>query len=117
MLRLLLESNRKGFQYVQGAFPSLLAHSLIIAASVVGTRHGDDAAIEAAEERVTFLVLMNRTTAPPPRQESVAYVMEGEKAGTVGTAQKVINKKAITEAAAAGEGPEEDTSEDVAPDV
>src|SRR5687767_8318004 len=107
MLRLLLGSNRKGFQYVQGALPSLLAHSLLIAASVVGTRHGVEAAIDAAEERVTFLMPMNRTTAPPPRQESVAYLKEGEKAGSGGTEQKVIDKKATTEAPVVGSGPEE----------
>ena len=117
MLRLLLESNRKGFQYVQGALPSLLAHSILIAASVVGTRHGVEAAIEAAEERVTFLVPMNRTTAPPPRQESVAYVKEGEKAGSGGTEQKVIDKKAITEAPVVGAGPDEGTPEEVVPEI
>jgi TonB family protein len=117
MLRLLLESNRKGFQYVQGALPSLLAHSILIAASVVGTRHGVDAAIEAAEERVTFLVPMNRTTAPPPLQESVAYVKEGQKAGSGGTEEKTIDRKAITEAPVVGAGPEDGTPEEVAPEV
>ena len=40
MLRLLLESNTRRFQFSQGAVVSLVAHSLLISASVFATRDG-----------------------------------------------------------------------------
>ena len=82
MLRLLLESNTRGFQFRQGALVSLVAHSLLISASVLATREGPAAAIEEAQQKVIFLIPMNRTNSPPPREESVQFVREGEKAGT-----------------------------------
>ena len=84
MLRLLLESNTRRFQFSQGALVSLVAHSLLIRASVLATRDGPTAAIEEAQEKVTFLIPMNHTTSPPPREESVQFMREGEKAGNGG---------------------------------
>jgi len=115
MLRLLLESNAKGFQFRQGAFVSLVAHSILISASVFATRGGPAKAIEKADEKVTFLVPMNRTTSPPPREESVQYVREGQKAGTGGTEEKIIDKAATREAPVLGLGPEEGRPEEIAP--
>ena len=40
MLRLLIESNTRRFQFSQGAFVSLVAHSVLITASVLATREG-----------------------------------------------------------------------------
>ena len=68
MLRLLLESNTRRFQFSQGALVSLVAHSLLISASVLATREGPRASMEEAEEKVTFLIPMNHTTSPPPRE-------------------------------------------------
>lgn len=118
MLRLLLESNRKGFHYVQGTLPSILAHSLLIAASVLGTRHGLDAVIDdAAEKSVVFLVPMNRVNAPPPRQESVQFLREGAKAGSGGFEKKVIDKASKNEAPVVGTGPEEGKPQEAAEEL
>ena len=117
MLRLLLESNSRGFQFSQGALVSLVAHSIIIAASVVATREGAVAAIEAAEERVTFLIPLNRTTSPPPREESVQFVREGEKAGSGGFEEKIVDKAATREAPVVGTGPDEGQPEEVAEEL
>jgi outer membrane biosynthesis protein TonB len=117
MLRLLLESNTRGFQFRQGALVSLVTHSLLISASVMATRGGRDEAIEAAEETVTFLIPMNRTNSPPPREESVQFVREGEKAGTGGFEEKIVDKAATREAPVVGTGPEEGKPEEAAPDI
>ena len=117
MLRLLLESNARGFQFSQGALVSLVAHSILIAASVVATRQGADAAIEAAEERVTFLIPLNRTTSAPPREESVQFVREGDKAGSGGFEEKIVDKAATREAPVVGTGPEEGQPQEVAEEL
>jgi len=117
MLRLLLESNSRGFQFSQGALVSLVAHTILIAASVISTREGATAAMEAAEERVTFLIPMNRTTASPPRQESVQFLREGEKAGSAGFEQKIVDSEATREAPVVGTGPEEGQPEEAAEEI
>ena len=118
MLRLLLESNRKGIHYSQGTLPSLLAHSLLIAASVIGTRNAVDlTGSEEAEKSVVFLVPMNRVNAPPPREESVQFLKEGVKAGSGGVEEKVIDKKSRNEAPVVGTGPEEGKPEEAAEEL
>ena len=118
MLRLLLESNTKGFQFRQGAFVSLITHSVLIAASVIATREGPAAAMEAAEERVSFLIPVNRTNSPPPRQESIQFVKEGEKVGSGGLEEKIVDKAATREAPVMGTtGVEEGKPEETAPPV
>jgi outer membrane biosynthesis protein TonB len=117
MLRLLLESNTRGFQFRQGAFVSLVAHSLLISASVLATRDGPDVTIEEAQEKVTFLVPMNRANSPPPREESVQFVREGEKAGTSGFEDKIVDKAATREAQVVGSGKKEGKPEEVAEPV
>jgi TonB family protein len=117
MLRLLLESNTRGFQFRQGAFVSLVAHSILITASVFATRGGPEAIIEKSDEKVVFLMPMNRTTSPPPREESVQYLREGEKAGTGGIEEKIVDRAATREAPVLGLGPEEGKPEEVAPPV
>ena len=117
MLRLLLESNRKGIHYSQGTLPSVLAHSLLIAASVMGTRHAIDVTVEEAEKSVVFLVPMNRVNAPPPREESVQFLREGAKAGSGGMQEKVIDKKSRNEAPVVGTGPEEGKPEEAAEEL
>ena len=114
MLRLLLESNTRAFQFRQGALVSLVAHSLLISASVVATREGPAAAMEEAQEKVTFLIPMNHTTSPPPREESVQFVREGEKAGNLGIEEKIVDKSASREARIVGSGKEEGRPEEVA---
>jgi TonB family protein len=114
MLRLLLESNTRGFQFRQGAFVSLVAHSILISASVLATRGGPIADIEESQEKVTFLIPLNRTTSPPPREESVQFVREGEKAGNRGFEQKIVDKAATREAPIVGSGKEEGKPEEVA---
>lgn len=112
MLRLLLESNTRRFQFSQGALVSLVAHSLLISASVLATRDGPKASNEEAEERVTFLIPMNHTTSPPPREESVQFMREGQKAGNGGFERKVIDKEATSQAPAIGKGTEEGKPEE-----
>jgi outer membrane biosynthesis protein TonB len=114
MLRLLLESNTRGFQFRQGALVSLVTHSLLIGASIFATREGRTAAIEEAQEKVTFLVPMNHTTSPPPREESVQFLREGEKAGSGGFEEKIVDKAATREAPVLGKGKEEGKPEEVA---
>ena len=114
MLRLLLESNTRRFQFSQGAFVSLVAHSLLISASILATRDGPAAAVEDTTEKVTFLVPLNHTTSPPPREESVQFLREGEKAGSGGFEQKVIDKEATRQAPVVGKGTEEGKPEEVA---
>jgi TonB family protein len=114
MLRLLLESNPRGFQFRQGALVSLTAHSILISASVLATRGGPSKLIEETREKVVFLVPMNRTNSPPPREESVQYLREGEKAGTGGTEEKIVDKAATREAPVLGLGPDEGKPEEVA---
>jgi len=114
MLRLLLESNTRGFQFRQGALVSLVAHSLLITASVLATRGGPTAAIQEAEEKVTFLVPVNHTTSPPPREESVQYVREGQQAGDRGVEDKIIDKGATRTAPVVGEGKEDGRPKEVA---
>ena len=98
MLRLLLESNPRGFQFRQGALVSLVAHSILITASVFATREGPAKLIETTQEKVTFLVPLNRTTSPPPREESVQFLKVGEKAGVEGYEQKVVDRLATRQA-------------------
>lgn len=117
MLRLLLESNRKGFHYVQGTFPSVIAHTVLIAASVLGTRDAALDIIDDTEQRVTFIVPMNRTNSPPPRQESVQFLKEGDKAGSSGVEQKIVDKKSTNEVPVVGNGPEEGTPEEAAQEL
>ncbi len=112
MLRLLLESNARGFQFSQGALVSLVAHSLLISASILATREGPKAAIEEAQEKVTFLIPLNHTTSPPPREESVRFMREGEKAGSGGFEEKIIDKAATREAPVLGKGKEEGRPEE-----
>ena len=114
MLRLLLESNTKRFQFSQGALVSLVTHSLLIGASVLATREGPAPAIEASQEKVTFLVPMNHTNTPPPREESVKFLREGEKAGNGGLEDKVVDKIATTQAPVLGKGTEEGRPEETA---
>lgn len=114
MLRLLLESNARRFQFRQGAFVSVVAHSLLISASVLATRGGPAAAIDQAEEKVTFLIPVNHTTSPPPREESVQYVREGQKAGNGGFEDKIIDKAATQTAPVVGQGKEEGKPQEVA---
>jgi TonB family protein len=113
MLRLLLESNRRAFQFRQGAFVSVITHSLLISASVFATRDGPGAAIEEAQEKVTFLIPMNHTTSPPPTQESIQFVREGEKAGSLGIEHKIIDQAATREAQVVGKGKEEGKPEEI----
>lgn len=118
MLRLLLESNTRRFQFRQGAFVSLITHSVLIAASVIATREGPAAAMEAAEERVSFLIPVNRTTSPPPMQESVQFLKEGDKVGTGGLEDKIVDKASKHEAPVTGTtGIDEGKPEEVAPAV
>lgn len=112
MLRLLLESNARRFQFSQGAFVSLVAHSLLISASVLATRDGPTAAAEEATEKVTFLIPLNHTTSPPPREESVQFLREGQKAGNGGFERKVIDKESTNQAPAVGKGEEEGKPEE-----
>ena len=114
MLRLLLESNTRGFQFRQGAFVSLVAHSFLITASVLATRDGPSAAVEEAQQKVVFLIPVNRTTTPPPREESVQFVKEGSKAGNRGFEEKIVDKAATREAPIVGAGKEEGKPEEVA---
>ena len=114
MLRLLLESNTRGFQFRQGALVSLVTHSLLISASILATREGRTAANEVAQEKVTFLVPMNHTTSPPPREESVQFLREGEKAGSGGFEEKIVDKASTREAPVLGRGKEEGKPEEVA---
>jgi outer membrane biosynthesis protein TonB len=117
MLRLLLESNPRGFQFRQGALVSLVAHSILISASVLATREGPAKLIEAAQEKVIFLVPMNRTNSPPPREESVRFMREGEKAGSGGTEQKIVDKSSTREAPVVGQGKEEGKPQEVAEEI
>lgn len=118
MLRLLLESNRKGFHYIQGALPSVVAHSLLVVAAAIGTRHATDAAIDDVERSsVTFLIPMNRVNSPPPREESMQFLREGEKAGSGGFEKKVIDKSSKNEAPVVGTGPEEGKPEEAAEEL
>jgi hypothetical protein len=117
MLRLLLESNPRGFQFRQGALLSLVAHSILISASVIATREGPAKLIEAASEKVIFLVPMNRTNTPPPREESVQFVREGEKAGSSGYEEKIVDKGATREAPVVGTGKDEGKPKEVATDI
>jgi len=112
MLRLLLESNTKRFQFSQGALVSLVTHSLLIGASILATRDGPTTAIEEAQEKVTFLIPMNHTTSPPPREESVHFIREGEKAGNGGIEDKIVDKAATREAPVLGKGNEEGKPEE-----
>ena len=114
MLRLLLESNTRGFQFRQGALVSVVAHSLLISASVFATREGPAVAMEEAQERVTFLIPLNHTTSPPPREESVQFVREGEKAGNRGFEEKIVDNAATREAQVVGAGKEEGKPQEVA---
>lgn len=114
MLRLLIESNPRGFQFRQGALVSIVTHSLLIGASVAATREGPAAAIEQTQERVTFLIPVNRTASPPPRQESIQYVREGEKAGSGGFEEKIVDKAATKEAPVVGAGEDEGKPKEVA---
>ena len=114
MLRLLLESNTKRFQFSQGALVSLVTHSLLIGASILATREGPAPAIEVPQEKVTFLVPMNHTNTPPPREESVKFLREGEKAGNGGVEDKIIDKTAIRQAPVLGKGTEEGRPEETA---
>jgi TonB family protein len=107
MLRLLLESNPRGFQFRQGALVSLVAHSILITASVMATAGGPAEAIDDAQERVTYLIPMNRTNSPPPREESVQFVKEGEKAGNSGYEEKIVDRAASREAPVVGSGKDE----------
>jgi len=114
MLRLLLESNRKGFQFRQGALISFVAHSLLISASVLATRDAPEAVLEQQQQKVTFLIPVNRTTSPPPREESVQFMREGEKAGSRGTEDKIVDKASTHEAPIVGAGKEEGKPQEVA---
>jgi TonB family protein len=114
MLRLLLESNPRGFQFRQGALVSLVAHTILISASVLVTRGGPAEAIEEAQEKVTFLIPMNRVTTPPPREESMQFVREGEKAGSSGYEEKIVDKAASREAPVVGSGKDEGKPEEKA---
>jgi TonB family protein len=117
MLRLLLESNPRGFQFSQGAIVSVVAHSVLIAASVFATRGGPVAAIEEKQQTVTFLIPVDRTTSPPPREESVRFIRDGEKAGSGGVEDKVVDKKATHEVPVAGKGEKEGKPKEVAEPV
>lgn len=114
MLRLLLESNTRAFQFRQGALVSLVAHSLLISASVFATRDGPATAIQEKQEKVIFLIPVNRTTSPPPREESVQYVREGQKAGNQGFEDKVVDKSASQKAPVLGSGLDEGRPKEVA---
>src|SRR3954471_10554888 len=114
MLRLLLESDTKRFQFSQGALVSLVTHSLLIRASILATREGPAPPIEAPQEKVTFLVPMNHTNTPPPREESVKFLREGEKAGNGGVEDKIVDKTAIRQAPVLGKGTEEGRPEETA---
>jgi TonB family protein len=117
MLRLLLESNTRGFQFRQGALVSVIAHSLLISASVLATRDGPVAASEQAQEKVLFLIPMNRPNSPPPREESVQFVREGEKAGSHGFEEKIVDKSATREAPIVGAGKEEGKPQEKAEEI
>ena len=117
MLRLLLESNTRGFQFRPGALVSLAAHSILISVSVLATREGPVELIEEAQEKVVFLVPMNRTNSPPPREESVRFLRVGEKAGTGGSEEKIVDKTATRTAAVVGKGKEEGKPEEKAEEI
>lgn len=117
MLRLLLESSPRGFQFRQGALVSVVTHTVLIAASVFATRAGPAAAIEDVQQTVAFLIPVNRTTSPPPREESVRYMREGEKAGSGGFEEKIVDAKATREAPVVGSGDEEGKPEEAAEPV
>ena len=94
MLRLLLESNTRGFQFRQGALASLVAHTILIGASVMATSGSTAVAPDDTERTVTFLIPMNRTNSPPPREESVRFLRDGEKAGSGGFEEKIVDRSA-----------------------
>ena len=114
MLRLLLESNAKGFQFRQGAFVSVVTHSALIAAAVYTTGQEPSPALKEAQQSVTFLIPLNRAPTLPPKQEAVHFVKEGQQAGSGGIEDKPVEKKAPVEAPVKGTtGPEEGKPEQV----
>jgi TonB family protein len=84
---------------------------------VFATREGAIAAIEGAQEKVTFLIPMNRTNSPPPREESLQFVREGAKAGSGGFEDKIVDREARHEAPVIGSGKDEGKPKEVAETV
>ena len=104
MLRLLLESNTRGFQFRPGALVSLVAHSVLITASVLATREGPAELIEdgAGEGHLPRADEPHELAAAA--EESVRFLRVGEKAGTGGSEEKIVDNTATPDSASRREG-------------
>ena len=114
MLRLLLESNARGFQFRQGALVSVVTHTALIAAAVHSTAQSPSPERQEAQERVTFMVPLNRAPTPPPKQEAIHFVKEGQESGSGGVEDPPMEKEATVKVPVRGTtGQEEGTPEEV----
>lgn len=118
MLRLLLESNARRFQFRQGALVSVVTHTVLIAAAATAGQEGARVQVEEAAERsVTFFLPVNRTTTPPPRQESIQFHRPGDRAGNSGFEERKVDKASPVQAPIVGAGPEEGKPEEASEPV
>jgi outer membrane biosynthesis protein TonB len=106
----LLESQRGHWWMSEGAAYSLTAHVLLISAVVAVTRSSPVVEDEKVDERVQFLIPMDRVLGRAherPQQQSVQWRKDSEGAGNEGLEQRKVEKKAEAVLDAAGKGPDE----------
>ena len=108
MLLTLLESSRPRLLMGQGAMASIVLHAALVGVVAYASR---PAAVEEAEgiddERVTFIMPLDRIPRSRPQQEQVQWLADGEGGGNEGTEQREIDRESDIEAMVAGRGEEE----------
>ena len=113
MLHILFESNARRVWFGEGAFVSVATHAALIALAVLATTDNSVETREQKDEQVFFLIPQNRAPTPPLQEELVSWKIPGIGGGNEGFLDAVIDKKAPTEAAVTGKGPDEGRSEKV----
>jgi TonB family protein len=114
MMLTLLESNRTPLVRGQGVLVSAIVHSALIGAVVVG--HRDPVAEEKhpLEEKVVFIIPVDRSPESRPQQAEISWVGEGqgagESAGDEGMDAKDEERASELEVAVAGRTPNETES-------
>ena len=113
MLRILFESNARRVWFGEGALVSVATHAALIALAVLATTDNSVETRETTDEKVFFLIPPSRSIAPPPQEEVVSWRIPGIGGGNDGFLDAVLDKKAPTEGAIIGKGPDEGRSEKV----
>jgi TonB family protein len=96
MFRVLIESGSRHLTFDRGSLVSVVTHTILISLAVASGGQVDERFVddELSNERVQFLVPMDRFRAPPPQEHSISWVDPGSRSGNEGIEDRPVEKDA-----------------------